>query len=175
MLAGHTTVPSVTAVAWGYITRVSIRAYGGVMYLFKSAIIDAPVAKVWRVLRNFDSVPLWSPDIAEATIEHGRAADAVGCVRKLVLPDGSYFRETLLALSDADHSFSYDIVESPLPVSNYVATQRFTPVTTTGQTFTAWAVNFEVADEHAEEMREVVGVGIFENGFEGMKSYFEGA
>lgn len=145
------------------------------MYLFKSAIIDAPVAHVWRVLRNFDSVPLWSSDVTEAIIEDGGPADRVGCIRKLTLPDGRFFRETLVALSDADNSFSYDIVESPLPVSNYVATQRFTPVTTTGQTFTAWAVNFEVSDEDAAEMREVVGVAIFESGFNGMKDFFESA
>jgi hypothetical protein len=143
------------------------------MYLFKSTIIDAPVADVWRVLRNFDSVPLWSADVSEAVIEDGGVADRIGCIRKLTLPDGSFFRETLLALSDADHSFSYDIIESPLPVSNYVATQRFTPVTTTGQTFTAWAVNFEVSDEDAAQMRKVVGTAIFESGFEGMKNYFE--
>jgi hypothetical protein len=143
------------------------------MYLFKSTIIDAPVANVWRVLRNFDSVPLWSTDVSEAVIEDGGVADRIGCIRRLTLPDGSFFRETLLALSDADHSFSYDIIESPLPVSNYVATQRFTPVTTTGQTFTAWAVNFEVSDEDAAQMRKVIGTAIFESGFEGMKNYFE--
>ena len=143
------------------------------MYLYKSTLIDAPVGEVWKLLRRFDGVPEWSPTVTEAIIEDGGPSDRVGCVRKLVLPDGSYFRETLLALSDADHTFSYDILESPLPVSNYVATQRFTPVTSTGQTFAAWAVNFDVKEEDAQDMRHVVGVEISEDGLASMKAYFE--
>ena len=143
------------------------------MHLFKSAVIDAPITAIWPVLRRFDGVVEWNPGVASAEIEGGKASDQVGCLRRLVLPDGGVIRETLLALNDRETSFTYDIVESPLPVWNYVATQRFQPVTMGEKTFTSWEVWFDVADENAQAMAELVGVGIFENGFAGMQKYFE--
>ena len=38
-------------------------------------------------------------------------------------------RERLLALSDYDYSCTYEILESPMGVTNYVATLKLTPVT----------------------------------------------
>lgn len=142
------------------------------MHLFKSAVIHAPVTEIWPVLRRFDGVVEWNPGVASAEIEGGKANDQVGCLRRLVLPDGGVIRETLLALDDRERSFTYDIVESPLPVWSYVATQRFVPVTMGDSTFASWEVRFDVAQEDAEAMAEVVGVGIFENGFAGMQEFF---
>ena len=142
------------------------------MRIFKSAVIDAPVETVWAVLRCFDGVVKWNPGVVEASIEEGEPNDRVGCIRRLVLPDGGVIRETLRALDDVSRSFTYDIIESPLPVRDYLATQRFHPVTLGGQTFATWEVDFETDPEHAVEMAELVGVGIFENGLKGMQDYF---
>ena len=38
-------------------------------------------------------------------------------------------REQLLALSDPERTYTYNILISPMPVANYVATLRFTPIT----------------------------------------------
>ncbi len=142
------------------------------MFLFKSAVIDAPITAIWPVLRRFDGVVAWNPGVASAEIEDGGPSDRVGCIRRLVLLDGGVIRETLLALDDRGHSFTYDVVESPLPVWNYAATQRFVPVTMGERTFASWEVTFDVADSDAKAMVEVVGIGIFENGFKGMQGYF---
>ena len=58
------------------------------MRIFKSAVIDAPVEKVWTVLRCFDGVVKWNSGVVEARIENGEPNDRVGCIRRLVLPDG---------------------------------------------------------------------------------------
>ena len=142
------------------------------MHLFKSAVIDAPVDAIWPVLRRFDGVVEWNPGVTSAEIEGGEPSDRVGAVRKLVLPDGGVIRETLLALDDRRQSFTYDIIESPLPVWNYVATQCFHPVTMGNRTYATWEVRFAVKDDDAEAMTELVGVGIFENGFKGMQNHF---
>lgn len=142
------------------------------MHLMRSAVIDAPVAEVWAVLRYFDSVQQWNPGVTEAVMEQGRAADRVGGIRRLSLPDGNIFRETLLALDDVARSFTYDIIESPLPVRDYVATQRFSPITMESRTYASWEANFEAAPENMTEMVETVGTGIFETGLKGMQDYF---
>ena len=143
------------------------------MRIFRSTVIDAPVDKIWAILRQFDGVEKWNPGVSKACIENDRSNTDVGCIRHLTLPDGAVIRETLLELSDTQRFFTYDIIESPLPVRNYVATQRFFPITEGNRTYASWEVTFETEPGLEREMEETVGVGIFEGGFAGMKSYFE--
>jgi hypothetical protein len=44
----------------------------------------------------------------------------------------------LLALSDVKHLCTYTILESPLPLENYVATLRLVPVTDGNRTYAVW-------------------------------------
>ena len=81
-----------------------------------SAVIDAPIARVWEVLRDFNSHWAWHPAVGESAIENGEPADQVGCVRNFFLKDGNHIREQLLALSDADHVSTYCILDATLPV-----------------------------------------------------------
>ena len=70
----------------------------------------------------------------------------------------------LVGLSDERHEFSYRILDSPLPVEDYVASVRFSPVTTTGATFGEWVVDFRVPPEKEQTTVDTVR-GVFENGF----------
>lgn len=133
-------------------------------HIYVSSIIDAPVEDVWAVARDFTGH--WHRSaIANSSIEAGLPSDKVGCVRAFELANGNgQLRELLVGLSDERHEFSYRILESPMPVSDYLATVRFTPVTTTRSTFGEWSVDFRVPpdDEHAtvDTVR-----GVFEGGF----------
>ena len=95
---------------------------------YRSAVISPPVQKVWAAIRDFNALPAWHPAIVQSEIERELASDAIGCVRSFSLQDGGHLREQLLALSDVDHSFTYNILVSPMPVKNYVATFRLTPI-----------------------------------------------
>ena len=66
----------------------------------------------------------WNPGVAAARMESG-SPTTVGAIRHLDIVDGTVFRETLLAHSDLERSYSYDIIESPLPCRNYVSSHRF--------------------------------------------------
>jgi hypothetical protein len=66
----------------------------------------------------------WHPAVAESAIERGLPSDRVGCVRRFRLADGSELRERLLTLSDADMAFSYCLLDTPIPLLNYVAHVR---------------------------------------------------
>ena len=49
--------------------------------VYVSSVINAPAAKVWARVRDFNGLPNWHPGIAESRIENGEPADKVGCVR----------------------------------------------------------------------------------------------
>src|SRR5262245_40283415 len=93
----------------------------GMLRTHVSCVIGAPIAAVWKAIRPFDSLATWHPYIAASSIEGQHPADKVGGIRRLQLRDGGgIVRETLLALSDLDHSIVYDIIESNMPVENYI-------------------------------------------------------
>ncbi|MSQ49526.1 MAG: hypothetical protein EXR30_03955 [Betaproteobacteria bacterium] len=137
----------------------------------RSAVIDAPIARVWEVLRNFNSHSAWHPAVGESKIENGEPADQVGCVRNFFLKDGNHLREQLLALSDRDHVSTYCILDATLPMQRYVATVQLKPVTDGERTFWHWQSTFEVPRGREKEFEELVGKGVYESGFEGLRAF----
>ena len=114
----------------------------------------------------------WTPFAADSRIEGGMAPDTVGCVRNFRLRDGGVIREQLLTLSDYDFQCTYSILESPMGVDNYVATLKLTPVTDGGRTFAEWSAEFDCAPERESELAQQIGQGVFQAGFDSLKSMF---
>jgi hypothetical protein len=135
-------------------------------------IIDADIRRVWAAVRAFNGVVDWNPGVVKATLENGDAT-ATGTIRKLDIADGSVFRETLLAHSDAEHFYTYDILDSALPVTGYVSTHRFIPITHTGQTLGIWESHFDCAPEVADEMDRIVGDEIYVGGMRGLNEFLK--
>jgi uncharacterized protein YndB with AHSA1/START domain len=142
--------------------------------VYASSVLAAPADRVWATLRDFNGLPDWHPAIAESRIEGNAPSDQVGCVRAFRLQDGGFLREQLLALSDYDLSVTYSILESPMGVENYVATLKLTPVTDGARTFIEWSAEFDCPPEREAELVEQIGGGVFQGGFDALKSRFGG-
>lgn len=130
------------------------------MKVMRSVILDAPINKVWGAVRRFDGVAKWNPGVTAAVMESGSATE-IGSIRKLNIVDGSVFRETLLAHSDIEYFYTYDILESPLPCSNYVSTHRFIEITDGDRTLGIWEGEFNCNQADSEQLETVVGDGIY--------------
>jgi len=142
------------------------------MQVFRSMILDAEIDRVWDAVRAFDGVATWNPGVVHASLETG-APTATGSIRTLQTPDGAVFRETLLAHSDVERFYTYDIVESPLPVTGYVSTHRFLPITQSGQTLGIWESRFDCAADVAIEMDRLVGDTIYIGGMTGLNQFLK--
>src|SRR5262245_61624181 len=115
--------------------------------VYISSVIGAPAADVWRVVRDFNALPSWTPFVAHSRIEQNMQPDQVGGIRNCRLRDGGHIREQLLSLSDYDLSYSYAMLESPMPVENYVASLSLTPITDGNRTFAEWQADFDCSPE----------------------------
>lgn len=142
------------------------------MKVFTSVIVDAPIATVWAAVRNFDSVANWNPAVTAARMESG-APTETGHIRYLDIADGTVFRETLLAHSDRDYFYSYDIVEGPLPCVNYFSTHRFIPITDGDQTLGIWEGEFDCAEKDKADLLHIVGTLIYRDGMRGLQTYLK--
>ena len=132
---------------------------------YASAIIPAPIDKVWSLVRDFNGLPGWHPAIKTSEIEDGRSADSVGCIRSFHLQDGAHVREQLRSLDDVNHHLTYSFVKPAFPVKNYLAFVRLTAVTATGQTFAEWGADFDEAPGDEGKFVEIISTHVFAVGW----------
>jgi hypothetical protein len=142
--------------------------------VFRSSVVNASADTVWARIRDFNGLPDWHPAIERSEIEGGRPSDQVGCIRSFHLRDGGHIRETLLELSDAKRSCTYDILEAPLAVRDYVATLSVTPITDGDRAYLQWVADFGCDPEREAELVATIGDGVFQCGFDALKAHFGG-
>lgn len=138
-----------------------------------STVIDAPIAAVWEVLRDFNGHDRWHPAVRRSSLEAGRKTDQIGAVRNFTLQGGERVREQLLSLSDKEHRFRYAIVEADVPLQNYLAEVRLKPITDGNRTFWHWSSKFDTPPGQENELRDLVARGVYEAGFEAVRERVE--
>ena len=142
--------------------------------VYVSSVINAPAARVWERVRDFNGLPNWHPRIRDSRIEDALPADKVGCIRNFHLQNGDNIREQLLGLSDYDMFCTYAILDSPMPLSDYVATLRLTPVTEGDRCFIEWSAEFECDPNDEADLVSGIGTNVFQGGFSALKRHFGG-
>ena len=143
----------------------------GLQRVVRSSIIDAPIDRVWSILRDFNSHDQWHSVVAQSEIEDNQYSDRVGCVRNFTLADGNHIREMLISLSDKDYISTYTIIDATVPLIRYVATVSLKPVTDGNRTFWHWASSFEAPPGMETQLRDMVAHGVYEAGFSNLKSF----
>ena len=137
----------------------------------RSTIIDAPIERVWAILRDFNSHDQWHDVVETSRIEGDELPTQVGCVRNFTLKDGNRVREQLLTLSDTDFKSTYCIVEATIPLQRYVATVTLKRVTDGNRTFWHWESTFATPPGRERELRDLVAQGVYEAGFENLRRH----
>jgi hypothetical protein len=112
-----------------------------------SAVINAPVAEVWAILRNFHDLS-WTSAIESLEPAGDARSDQIGAKRLL----NGAIHETLRALNDLEHTFQYQITDGPSPISKddlkfYYGTVSVLPVTDQNTSYVSWITRFEAKDD----------------------------
>ena len=139
--------------------------------VLRSTVLKAPADAVWDVLRDFNGHDRWHPAVATSQMERGESSDRVGAVRRFRLQDGSELREQLLTMSYLEQSFSYCLLDTPIPLFNYVAHVRLFPVTDEDWTMWEWESRFDTPKGRNRELADLVGNGIYVAGFKAIAEH----
>jgi mxaD protein len=85
--------------------------------------VELPVAadKAWEVIKDFNSWQTWHPALATDEITSGKG-NTRGTIRVLTTKDGARITEQLLHYQPKALSYTYKIIDGPLPVTDYVST-----------------------------------------------------
>jgi hypothetical protein len=66
------------------------------------------------------------------------------------------------------------MLEGPMPLSDYMATLRLTPVTDGGRCFAEWSAEFDCTPEDEAGLVGGIGNDVFQGGFDALKRHFGG-
>ncbi len=124
------------------------------------AEIKASPTAVWAKVGEWCAIKDWHPAIASC--QPGKRG-----FRTLTLKDGGKILEKMT--KTGKNTYSYDIIESPLPVKNYKATLT-AKADSLGSTDLTWTAKFDAAKGKTDAEAAAVINGIFEAGLNNIKS-----
>jgi hypothetical protein len=141
------------------------RREGGVMEVRTSVRLPVPVAEVWKRIGGFNALPEWNPMFEKSELAEG------GQVRRLTVPGVGVIEERLEGSDEQGHSYSYTIIDSPLPVADYHSTIR---VREEGdEAVVEWEGSFEPKGASMEEVGKTIQ-GVYQTGLDNLKKLYGG-
>ncbi|QID19233.1 SRPBCC family protein [Nitrogeniibacter mangrovi] len=140
----------------------------GTLSVDASTLLKAPPAAVWHTVGNFGDLN-WHPVIASTEIIKGKAGHA-GATRKLTTQDGAVIVEEELSQDNAHRKYAYRIVESPLPVTDYVSELEVTPEGKGSRV--SWRSHFKAKEGVSDADAHDAIAGIYSAGFEALQKQF---
>jgi hypothetical protein len=124
------------------------------------AEFSASSDQIWKVIGGFNALPAWHPAVGRSELEED------GTVRKITLVDGTTILEKLEYHSDEARECRYSIVESLLPVADYLATLKVSAQGEGSQV--EWSGEFEPSGVSADEAVGLVH-RIYQAGLDNLK------
>jgi hypothetical protein len=122
--------------------------------------------EVWQIIGGFGSLPDWFPEVSQTELADG------GRIRHLHDSSGHAFVERLETYDHAAHRYSYSIVESPISVTNYLATLAVTPRSIHSGSHIEWSCTYTPV-KMSEEEAENVFCTIFSAGLKALATHLK--
>lgn len=126
----------------------------------RSVMLDASADEVWNVIGDFCDLDDWNPGITSCTL---KSIDN-GVHRIVTLQSGAEIVEKRIA-SEPGLSYTYRIVDSPLPLDKYTGTLS---ITRGAPVEVMWASRFSTDDPSLE----AAIIGLYESGLAQLEAHF---
>jgi Polyketide cyclase / dehydrase and lipid transport len=147
-----------------FATAAVLTGTGPVFALEVNKKIEPPgiPAAIWEIAGEFCSIKTWHPAVADCV--ESKEGDVT--FRTLTLKDGGTIKEKLTDSDDL--SYSYEIVESPLPVKNYSAKLWVEDSDRANRTVIHWDAEFDANGASDDDAQKKISE-IFAAGLKGIK------
>jgi hypothetical protein len=119
---------------------------------------------IWAVVGEFCAIEKWHPAVAKC--EESKEGDVT--FRTLTLKDGGKIKEKLTGTEAT--AYTYEIVESPLPVKNYKSKLWLEVDDEPDRSVIYWQSDFDAADGKTDEEAQKILSGILKDGVKGIKA-----
>ncbi|OAB34819.1 hypothetical protein PMSD_13715 [Paenibacillus macquariensis subsp. defensor] len=127
--------------------------------------IPASPDQIWDLIGGFNSLPDWLPYIPSSELSQG------GRVRRLANPDGNVIIERLEVFNDKERTYTYSIMESPFPVTDYLSTIHVRELDGSQSSLVEWSGSFTPVGVSDEEVTSLFH-GIYKDGLTALRQAF---
>lgn len=134
-----------------------------------STPLPVSAKQVWDMIGSFNALPNWHPIVERSEVEEDKTNRTT--IRKLHLLGGGAVVEKLTEMDDNEKVYSYEILESPLPVKGYKATIRVREDGNGSEV--EWSSDFEAEGASNDDAVKIIQ-GIYDVGFENLRKIFGG-
>lgn len=120
--------------------------------------VHATPEEAWAAIGDFCGIKDWHPSVVSCDLQ----GDGKTKLRTLILRDGAKILEKETSWNDVSRSYSYKILESPLPVESYSATFKVLPMDKT-RIYLLWTSSFKPigpAPEAQKVISEIYAAGL---------------
>ena len=125
-----------------------------------------PAKEVWNLIGGFGSLPDWLPYIPKSELHEG------GRTRHLADPTGSAIIERLMAFDEDGRSYTYHILQSPFPVTNYYSTLRVIPINGGKGARVEWSGEFTPNDVASDREASKIFQDIYDDGLKALAMHY---
>lgn len=122
---------------------------------------------VWDVIGGFNNLAKWHPAVAKSE----EMKEGAATTRRLTLHGGGTIVERLEGKDDKKRTYTYSIVQGPLPVAGYTASLRVEESKDGKSCTVEWSSEFEPSGAPEPEAIKVIR-GIYEAGFGNLRKMF---
>lgn len=144
----------------------AMTSFAGDLNVSKSVTVNASPDTTWKMIGDFNHLDVWHPVVVSSVLTHTATSDT----RLLTLGNGATLTEKQVSRDDAKRSYTYAIVLSPLPVSDYVSTISVVAAAG-GKSTVTWSSSFDAKDATDEEAVTAI-TGIYEAGLNNLDKHF---
>jgi len=144
----------------------AMTSFAGNLNVSKEVTVNASPDTTWKMIGDFNHLDVWHPVVVGSVLTHGKTNDT----RLLTLGNGATITEKQVSRNDTERSYTYAIVESPLPVADYVSTISVTPAAD-GKSTVTWSSSFDANGGTDEEAVNAI-TGIYEAGLNNLDKHF---
>ena len=141
------------------------------VHVFETITLNASPDDVWAAIGDFGALHSWHPMVDTCAMRDGAPSDGIGNVRELVLANGAPVVESLKDRSEDGRTYSYDFVEVPFPITNYLSTIRVRRGDEDGKAVVEWESNFDTPSEAETELTDVI-TGVYTSGLGALNEKF---
>ncbi|MHA1165223.1 MAG: SRPBCC family protein [Alphaproteobacteria bacterium] len=128
-----------------------------------STNLNVSADQVWNMIGGFNALPDWHPAVEKSELTQE------GQTRTLSLAGGGTIIEKLEKVDDNARTYTYSIIDSPLPVANYTST-----ITVSGEgenSTIEWSSEFNADGASDQDAMKAIA-GIYQAGFDNLKKIF---
>jgi hypothetical protein len=119
--------------------------------------------EIWAIVGEFCAIKDWHPAVAKC--EETKEGDVT--FRTLTLKDGGKIKEKLTGTEDL--AYTYEIVESPLPIKNYKSKLWLEVDDEPDRSVILWQSDFDANGASDDEATKII-TGILKDGVKGIKA-----